>query len=261
MPTVTEPNKNIFLKVPKFLNAEAVKLFAIIFMVMDHFAVCVVPALAGHFASDASSFFALTENVMTTIQVLRGFGRLAFPIFLFFLVDGLTHTSNIKKYAARLLVFAFVSEIPFDMAVFGEMTNFSKQNTLFTLFLALVTIAGVDNVLTIFSEDRTKRIMLSLSIIMFACVAAYFLKCDYGYVGILSAIAMYFFRYDKIKSIFAGSIILMLGFSNELYAVFSVIPLLFYTGKKGTTSKVLQYAFYIFYPLHLLILVGLKGLF
>ncbi|MCR5467821.1 MAG: conjugal transfer protein TraX [Lachnospiraceae bacterium] len=245
--------------IPKFVNGNTLKLIAIISMILDHVAVCLIPTIAA--VAEEGSFLSNSSVVFTIIDTQRAFGRLAFPLFLFLLLEGLEHTKDIKKYAARLLVFALISEIPFDYAVYGEIFHWGKQNVMFTLFLSLITIAGIDNVLTIFSEDKTKRVMLSLSIMMFSVFAAYFIKCDYGYIGVGAAIAMYFFKSDKIKSIFAGSIILMLGFSSEITAIFSVIPVLFYNGKRGSDSKILKYAFYVFYPLHLLIIIGIKSLF
>nr|MCR5272671.1 conjugal transfer protein TraX [Lachnospiraceae bacterium] len=95
----------------------------------------------------------------------------------------------------------------------------------------------------------------------FACVAAYFLKCDYSYAGILAMIALYFFRQDHVKSIFACCIILICGYSNEVYAIFSVLPILFYNGERGNTNKLLKYAFYAVYPVHLLIIACIQNLF
>nr|MCR5273624.1 conjugal transfer protein TraX [Lachnospiraceae bacterium] len=203
-------NKIIGGGLPKFLNENMIKVMAVIFMIMDHIAVFLVPTIAAN--SDAA-FFASSANVLSLINILRGFGRLAFPLFAFFIVEGITHTRDIKKYALRILILAVISEVPFDMAYFGTPLNFEKQNVLITLFLGLCAIAGVDSVLKLFENDLTKRIMLSLSIILFACVAAYFLKCDYSYAGILAMIALYFFRQDHVKSIFACCIILICGYS------------------------------------------------
>ena len=67
-------------------------------------------------------------------------GRLAFPIFAFQISEGYIHTKNIKKYFLRLLLFAVISQLPF--MIFNSILNIHKLylNTLFTLFLGLVSI-------------------------------------------------------------------------------------------------------------------------
>jgi hypothetical protein len=82
----------------EIMSGLALKIVALSTMIIDHYG-------------------AIFQN---DIIIFRIIGRLAFPIYCFLLVEGYYHTSNVKKYAARLLVFAFISEIPFDLAFFGE---------------------------------------------------------------------------------------------------------------------------------------------
>lgn len=63
----------------------------------------------------------------------RGLGRLSFPLYAYLASQGIRHTHDVKAYCGRLLVFAFLSEIPFDMVFFGHAPDFAHQNVFFTL--------------------------------------------------------------------------------------------------------------------------------
>jgi len=257
-------NKNLFQTIPKFLNANLLKLIAVVAMILDHTARSIMqPMILSGIASSAdedamNAFLTNNATLISLEDVFCGIGRIAFPIFCFFIVEGLVHTKNVKKYMIRLGILAVLSEIPFDLALTGEMFFWGKQNTLFTLLIGLVVITGINTVLTVYESDRTKKMMLSLAFLMFGTIAAHFCNTDYGAIGVLVIAAMYLFRGDNLRSSFVGGIILMLGYSNELYAIFAVIPIYFYNGLKGKDSKIIQWAFYLFYPVHLLVLYAFR---
>ena len=115
------------------MSGTTLKWIAVISMLIDHTA----EVLINHNA-------ALTDPIWAQIYVLmRGIGRIAFPIYAFLLVEGFLHTRDVKKYLARMLTFAVVSEIPFDLAVFHTPFYWGYQNVFFTLFLGLLALAGI----------------------------------------------------------------------------------------------------------------------
>lgn len=216
------------------MSTFALKLIAIITMLIDHIGVVFVPT--------------------NTVQylVMRSIGRLAFPIFIFLIVEGFYHTRDVKKYILRLGIFALVSEIPFDMAFNSKILEGSHQNVFFTLFLGLVLIT----LMTMVEKKFVKQIILinllnGLLTIGF-CVLAFILRTDYNYAGILMMTVFFLFRGSKpllLISLFSIAEFI-LGSINVL-ATLAIIPIFFYNGKKG---KDVKFIFYIFYPAHLLIL-------
>lgn len=85
---------------------------------------------------------AAVQNIDMTLRMI---GRIAFPIFCFLLVEGFLHTRNLKKYMIRLGIFALVSDVPFDLAFFGEI-GLNHQNVFFTLFLGVCAMYFIDKV-------------------------------------------------------------------------------------------------------------------
>lgn len=216
------------------MNSFVLQLIAIITMLIDHTAVVFVP-----------------HNTVLYI-VMRSIGRLAFPIFVFLLVEGFYHTSDVKKYLTRLGIFAFISEIPFDLAFNNAVLETTHQNVFFTLFLGLLLIY----IMSIVEEKYKKQVFVSNCIdailTLVFCIVALVLRCDYHFAGILLIVAFYLFRGSKALLTFALVLVTftILGDINVL-ATLAMIPIAFYNGEKGKSAK---YFFYIFYPAHLLVL-------
>lgn len=101
----------------KGLSGYNLKLIAIITMFIDHIGICIIEKLY----QNSTSIFSLNgEKLLFLEEIFRLVGRLSFPIFCFLLVEGYYHTKNIKKYMTRLFIFALISEIPFDLALFHK---------------------------------------------------------------------------------------------------------------------------------------------
>ena len=86
------------------------------------------------------------EPLNTIYDVLRDVGRIAFPLFIFLLTEGLAHSRNAGRYLLRLFIFALVSEVPFDLAFYGVFPYWDKQNVFFTLLLGLAAICCMDRI-------------------------------------------------------------------------------------------------------------------
>lgn len=173
--------------------------------------------------------------------VLRLIGRLAFPIYCFLLATGAIYTKNVEKYSARLLLFALISEIPFDLAFFGRVFDRTHQNVFFTLFLGLLGI--------MIAKKYPKVWWMSL----FMALVADFLCTDYGATGVLYILLFYFLYDRKIYQMLSFALMTQISYAGttQMYCLFSIVPMLLYNGKRG---KNIKYFFYIFYPLHLLVL-------
>ncbi len=211
-------NENFVEKI-RFFSSFQLKMIAMITMLIDHVGAVLFPQY----------------------MVFRIIGRIAFPIYCFLLVEGGIHTKNPLKYSARLLLFALISEIPFDLAFGKSIMDFNHQNVFFTLFLGLVGI--------IMLKQRGPIRLLGFLMPF----VAEFLKTDYGAYGVLIILLFYVLHeHVALKMSFFGLLTyLNYNGSVQLYACLSIIPMLFYNGKRGYNIK---YAFYVFYPLHLLVL-------
>lgn len=184
------------------------------------------------------------------IEVYRMIGRLAFPIYAFLLVEGYFHTSDLKKYGKRLLLFAFISEIPFDLALSGKL-EFMHQNIFFTLFIGLLTMYFI---------DKREEYKVSKPLVIFVSVLlATGLAVDYSFIGIVYILGFYFTR-DMPKNERFGKLILIMFLTNlafigyiQQFSLLALILIYLYNEQLGPKNKLIQSLFYIMYPLHLLV--------
>ena len=203
-------------------------------------------------------------------------GRIAFPIFAFMLVEGYFHTRSVKRYALRLLLFAVLSEIPFNLMVGGSLLYWPHQNVLWTLLIGLGLIHWMEKAKA--SGKEWKVILTAAACILVGFLLGFLLFADYGYAGVMTVLVFYFFRDRRWWCRLAQFVCLayinleMLGgigyelplfgqtvfFARQGFALLSLIPIWLYRGKQGFHNKAVQYLYYGFYPLHLLVLGILK---
>lgn len=245
------------------------KMIAVITMLIDHTAAIIIQRAI---LAPAGTGFVTPDNAETWFmiyQIMRTIGRMAFPIYCFLLVEGFVHTRNVKKYALRLLVFALISEIPFDLAFNRRLWDYRYNNVFLTLFLGLVTIACirfVNSRIRLKGDSKAKnylcmlvRFIVVMAIAFAGMALAEVPFCtDYGAGGVAVIVAMYLLRQYPKTSFAAGVVLLtvMCG-SIEIAALLMLVPIAFYNGNRGRQIK---YFFYAFYPVHLLVLVGISQL-
>ncbi len=226
------------------INGNVLKIIAILTMLIDHTAVVVVGTLLfGHSYNagfDQILMSVESSDLLITYALMRMIGRLSFPIYAFLLVEGFVHTHSVKDYAMRLLLFGCISEIPFDLAVFGTPFYWDYQNVYFTLALGLAAMCCIRR----FHENQVRTIV-SVGV---CCAAAWLLGADYGAFGVFFIALLYFTRRSVRWQTILGAAALLW----ETTAPLAFLPIRMYDGTRGTQAP--KYLFYAFYPLHLLVL-------
>lgn len=131
------------------ISGSTLKLVAVAAMLTDHIAAVVLARqimdsgylMAVYKGGTAYADWARDYGTLyQAYMIMRAIGRLGFPIFCFLLVEGFQKTRNVKKYGLRLGLFALISEIPFNLALTGEVTASGYQNVFLTLFLGLFAL-------------------------------------------------------------------------------------------------------------------------
>ena len=225
--------------------------------------------------------FMLCDHLWGTIvqgnDWLTCIGRLTFPIYAFMIVEGYFHTKNLKKYVGRLLIFAILSEIPFNLAMGSRLFYPIHQNVLWSFLISIGLIHWNEKVKV---KKLWKRILVGFASILIGSIVGIITFVDYYHAGILMVLVFYFFRHKKWWCYLGQFICMwyincdMLGglqyemnvlgqtyfISRQGFALLALIPIWFYKGKQGYHSKTLQFIYYAFYPVHLLILGILKFL-
>ena len=239
------------------LNSFQLKIIALVIMTIDHFG---------------------AYKILTTDSVINGFmrmtGRIAAPLFLFLIVEGLRHTRSKKKYILRL----YIASVAVQIII--VLTSAVMGNIFQTFFYAALYITCIDKIV-----KREKNIV-ALVILMLSPFAFIFIRysifnifipspfgTEYSFLFVLLAIAWYFINNKIINCmIFAGlsliswfagyKIVYYISFYNffgfttfhhlfipiQWLMILAVPFMLLYNGEKGRSG--LKYFFYIYYPAH-----------
>ena len=233
------------------LTAAVLHIIAMTLMLMDHLWATLLPAQ----------------------EWLTCAGRVAFPIFAFMAVEGYFHTRSFKKYILRMLLFAVLSEIPFDLMYGGAWFYPVHQNVLWTFLLGLLGVWLMEQVR---KKGKTWMYLLVCVLVVPAgLVLGTLCMVDYYGVGVLTVFVFYFLHGRKWWC-FLGQLAALYWLNVELLgglmypvqlfgmefelcqqglALLALIPIWLYRGRQGYHSKPFQYLCYAFYPVHMLLLV------
>lgn len=229
------------LNFPQTLTANKLKIIAIISMFFDHFV----------------AVFIQHDSIQGIL--LRIPGRISAPIICYFVAEGYFYTSNKNKYILRLVIFALISHVPYNL-LFG-FGFFQATSIIWGLALGLIA-------LTVIKDDRY-NIVVKVLVLLLACFLS--LRANWNFVAVLWIVGFGLFRGNLKHQMYSFIIIgvifhliptfIYFGFSHSLYphwyqlAFIIAIPfLLMYNGKLGKKSKTLSLLFYTFYPGHMLLL-------
>lgn len=224
--------------------------------------------------------FMLCDHLWATIipgnDWLTCIGRMTFPIYAFLLVEGYFHTHNLKKYVKRLFIFALLSEIPFNLVMGSSWFYPIHQNVLWTFLIAIGFIHMNEKAKAV--GKQWVRVIACVGSVFLAFVVGLLTMVDYYHAGIWMVLVFYFFRGCKWWN-YVGQFLLLYyinveelsGFAYEItlfgethfwvrqgFALLALIPIWLYRGKEGYKSKALQYVYYGFYPVHLLVLALIR---
>ncbi|MCH5272841.1 MAG: conjugal transfer protein TraX [Lachnospiraceae bacterium] len=267
----TTAGNNSTMQMQKGLPGNFLKIFAALTMLIDHAALTLVYAKLAQSKEYLDIIFSAEPtaeqlaaipadylNLYSVYTIMRLVGRLAFPIFCFLLYEGFSHTSNLKRYLLRVGLCALVSEIPFNLVVSKLNTGTASlfypqlQNTVCTLFLILLMFCGMKY---FEAKEFTSKAAIRQMIGQILCVCAalavsLFARVDYTYYGVLLGMIFYYCRTSRKMQIILGCIVFI---GVNIASLLAFVPIAMYNGTL-IISKKFKYFFYIFYPVHLLML-------
>ena len=241
------------------LSSNILKVIAIISMTIDHVAWALFPN------------FSLNPIAI----IMHTIGRIACPIFCFFIVKGYIHTKNFKKYFTRIIVFALISHIPYVLTSFNYVDWLSLIPGYYGIFNQTSVLWGFAcGLLLIKANDSKLKNIYKLLLSVLICVISF--PADWSCVAPLIILFMWQYKHDFKKQMISmicmicTYVIVYFFAIDKVYALLQfgvvlAIPLLcLYNGVRGKNlklNKFMKWFFYIYYPLHLLIIFVFSLLF
>lgn len=184
--------------------------------------------------------------IATVALILQAVETVAVPIFAFLLAEGFIHTSDWKKYFARVAGLAVLTEIPYDLAMNGKVLEFGSQNPVFGLVLCMILLYFFRR----FAGKKLVCVIMTLAGLVWCLM----LKVEHGIPMMLMICVIHLFRNKRMFMGFSGmaAAALCTGISPfYLAAPMGFLAIHFYNGEPGNSSRLVNY---LFYPVTLLVI-------
>ena len=227
---------------PPQISVNSLKLAGTILMVLYFFSAAVVQNgilhVSQYTAEEFNQLLAGDGQAMLWAgigSVDSAVGIVGVPIFAYLLVQGVEHTSNLQRYILTVLAFAAISEVPYDLAMFGQVWNWSEQNSLWTAFIALV-------MLWLMKNFRGKGMVPTVLGTVFAAGGCFWA-------------ILYLLRERRGASYGLGALVSLIYATAPL----GFVPVALCGGERRDMGRT-KYAYYVFYPI-MLALFALWGSF
>lgn len=243
--------RNVIWNTPE-ITADGLKLFACMMMLMQTIGISVVEKglirIDAYTQEQFSALLAEDSHMMFLAgvgSVMQLLGGMAVPLFAFLLVEGFLHTADYRRYLLTVGLFALISEIPYDFAMYQAIWEPAGQNALCSMTVSLLMLYFLR------MADHRKRgagILLKLLIVSGGIFWVSLLRAEYGLSIVLLTAVFYLFYARNGWKMALGILISLLHVTG---------PLAFYgiwCYNEVRTDRIPRYAYYLFYPLHLLLL-------
>lgn len=211
------------------MNRNVLKIVALVSMIFDHIGLFFFP----------------------NIVLFRVVGRIAFPIFAFFVAEGLKYTKNRKKYILMLLGCGLLTQIPYSF-----LFEWYNLNIIFTFLIAILVVYLIETT----NKQHLFNIFYLVVLGVLLILVEPFKVVDYGICGVLLILVFYFAKQKVLKFVLAGIVLSLLSIKmaylnnfvltsfKQFASLITIVALAFYNNQKGKLN--LKYLFYIFYPAH-----------
>lgn len=226
------------------LNGNEIKLIAIIAMTIDHVTWILWPGY----------------DTRWWVLLLHVIGRVTAPIMWYFIAEGYHYTRNVGKYVLRLFIFALISHFAYDFALnipFVPFTTgvFNQTGVMWALLCGLLVLVVCDAP----SIPQWGKILLIIGLCVISFPADWSCIATLAIMGIgtnrgnfkkqMTWMMLFVLMYSIVYFIFIDKIYAIV----QLFTALSIPILKSYNGERGRW-KGMKWLFYIYYPLHLVLL-------